>query len=228
MGDYMSSQLISLNGVRFKYPGGSEVFKSLNFDLNDGERVALLGANGSGKTTLLHIIVGLLRPAAGQIKAFGKDCRNEQDFYEVRSKAGLLFQDADDQLFCPTVGEEVAFGPLNLGKSREETWKIVRETLVGLGLKDYENRITYQLSGGEKRLVSFASVLALQPEVLLLDEPTSGLDDEHIEQIISILSDFSRTTIVVSHDRDFLHAVTNKTRLLKDGKVEDLNAGLRL
>ena len=139
--------------------------------------MALLGPNGCGKTTLLHLIVGLLRPSAGQIEAFGRQRMAEADFHEVRRRVGLLFQDADDQLFCPTVAEDVAFGPLNLGKSRDEVRRIVAGTLDSLGLAGYEHRVTYRLSGGEKRLVALATVLAMQPEVLLLDEPSGGLDD---------------------------------------------------
>ena len=116
--------------------------------------MALLGPNGCGKTTLLHLIVGLLRPNAGQIEAFGRRRVAEADFHEVRRRVGLLFQDADDQLFCPTVAEDVAFGPLNLGKSRDEVRRIVAATLDSLGLAGYEHRVTYQLSGGEKRLVA--------------------------------------------------------------------------
>ena len=130
--------------------------------------MGLTGPNGSGKSTLLKLIVGLVRATAGRVEVFGRFRTCERDFHEVRGRVGLLFQDSDDQLFCPTVAEDVAFGPLNLGQSRDAARRIVTETLDALGLADYQDRITYQLSGGEKRLVALAAVLAMQPEVLLL------------------------------------------------------------
>ena len=173
----MSDALVEMQDVKFSYGPDRPVLDGCSFRLETGQRLALLGPNGSGKTTLLHLVVGLLRPAAGRIEAFGKVRREEADFHEVRRRAGLLFQEADDQLFCPSVAEDVAFGPLNLGKPRDEVRRIVTHTLQSLGLHDYEHRITYRLSGGEKRLVALATVLAMQPDVLLLDEPTSELDE---------------------------------------------------
>ncbi len=181
--------------------------------------MALLGPNGCGKTTLLHLIVGLLRPSGGQIEAFGRRRAAEADFYEVRRRVGLLFQDADDQLFCPTVAEDVAFGPLNLGKPRDEVRRIVAGTLDSLGLAGYEHRVTYRLSGGEKRLVALATVLAMQPDVLLLDEPSGGLDDASVERLIGMLARLPQAMIVVSHDRAFWEAVTTSAAELREGRV---------
>jgi len=138
----------------------------------------------------------------------------------VRQRAGLLFQDPEDQLFCPTVAEDVAFGPLNLGKSRDEAATIVADVLARLDLTGYEDRITYKLSGGEKRLVSLAAVLAMEPEVLLLDEPTGGLDDEHDARLRAILADLPQAALVVSHDRDLLEATTARLVRLVDGRIE--------
>ncbi len=158
----MSEPLIRFRDVDFGYDASRPVLSQCNFRLDPGCRVAIVGPNGSGKTTLLHLIVGLLRPDAGSIEAFGKLRSSEADFHEVRCRAGLLFQEPDDQLFCPTVAEDVAFGPLNLGKPRQEVRRIVTETLQPLGLGGYEQRITYKLSGGEKRLVTLATVLAMR------------------------------------------------------------------
>ena len=188
-------------------------------------RLALLGANGSGKTTLLHLIVGLLRPTAGRIEAFGKVRREEADFHEVRRRAGLLFQEADDQLFCPSVAEDVAFGPLNLGKPRDEVRRIVTHTLQSLGLHDYEHRITYRLSGGEKRLVALATVLAMQPDVLLLDEPTSELDEAASERLIELLSGLPQAMILVSHDRPFWQRIATGAFELCDGRLTAAKIG---
>ena len=179
--------MIDLKDISFGYPGGTLVLDQLNLSLRAGDRTGLMGANGSGKTTLFHIIMGLLKPSAGSIEIFGKPVRAEKDFEEVRQRVGLLFQDADDQLFSPTVLEDVAFGPLNLGKSKEEAKTIAQQTLMSLGLTGFEDRVTHKLSGGEKRLVSLATVLAMEPEVLLLDEPTTGLDQATEKRLIEIL-----------------------------------------
>jgi len=215
----MNESLIEFRKVDFAYGPGRPVLSGCDFSLRSGERVALLGPNGCGKTTLLHLMVGLLRPDAGQIEAFGRRRVAEADFHEVRRRVGLLFQDADDQLFCPTVAEDVAFGPLNLGKSRDEVRRIVAGTLESLGLAGYEHRVTYRLSGGEKRLVALATVLAMQPEVLLLDEPNGGLDDAALERLIGILMRLPQAMIVVSHDRAFWEAVTTSAVELRNGRV---------
>jgi cobalt/nickel transport system ATP-binding protein len=210
--------LFSLRGVRFGYPG-REVLAGIDLDLLPGERLALTGGNGAGKTTLLHLLVGLCRPAAGTITAFGRERRAEPDFHEVRGRAGLLFQDADDQLFCPTVLEDVAFGPLNLGKSRAAAIEIALRTLDQLGLAGFGERITYQLSGGEKRLVTLAAVLAMEPEALLLDEPTNGLDQEAEARLVRHLQALPQAMILVSHDPHLIAALTTRSLLLQGGRL---------
>ena len=215
----MAGDLISLRDVQFHYDGGHVVLEGLDFELEADQRVHLAGANGSGKTTVLHLMVGLLPPESGQVVVLGKTRRREADFDEVRGKVGLVFQDAEDQLFCPTVLEDVAFGPMNLGKSRQETREIVARTLESLGLSGYESRITHKLSGGEKRLVSLACVLAMEPEILLLDEPTAGLDDDIMQRIIGILKGLAQPMVIVSHDREFVEAVTNVKVTLSRGKL---------
>jgi len=211
--------LIKLNNVSFSYQPGKPVFHDVDFEIRKGQRIALLGANGSGKSTLLHIITGLLRPVSGEIEAFGGVRKQEGDFHEVRARVGLLFQDPEDQLFCPTVLEDIAFGPLNLGKTVGETNAIVKETLQMLGLGEYEERITYKLSAGEKRLVSIATVLAMKPDVLLLDEPLSGLDQETQERITEIITMLPQTMLIVSHNQQFLSQVTNRTVCLQNGAL---------
>ncbi len=215
----MNEPLVEFQDVDFDYDPARPVLSGCNFALCRGERMALVGANGSGKTTLLQLIVGLLRPARGRIAVFGRDRRMEADFHEVRRRVGLLFQDADDQLFCPTVAEDVAFGPLNLGKPREEVRRIVATTLDSLGLAGYEHRITYHLSGGEKRLVALATVLAMQPDVLLLDEPNGELDDAATERLVGILNKLPQAMIVVSHSRAFSERVTTNGVELRDGTI---------
>jgi len=215
----MNDALIRFHDVSFSYAPDRPVLAACDFRLDPGQRVALTGPNGSGKTTLLHLVVGLLRPSAGRIEAFGKMRAVEADFHEVRRRAGLLFQDADDQLFCPTVGEDVAFGPLNLGKLREEVRQIVARTLEGLGLAGYQSRITYRLSGGEKRLVALATVLAMEPEVLLLDEPANGLDEETTERLVALLAGLPQAMVIVSHQREFLERTTTSVLDLCGGRL---------
>jgi len=210
--------MIHLRNVRFKYKS-QYILNGLDLSVAPGDRIGLVGPNGSGKTTLCQIIMGLLPPESGNIEIFGKARVEEQDFQEIRGRIGFLFQDADDQLFCPTVMEDVAFGPLNMGKSPTEAKRIVTSTLASLNLNGFEERITYQLSGGEKRLVSLATVLAMEPDMLILDEPTSGLDEETTERIIHILNESHLTFILISHDREFLERTTNKILKIKNGII---------
>ncbi|HEY4761457.1 MAG TPA: ABC transporter ATP-binding protein [Thermoguttaceae bacterium] len=216
----MTEPLINFQNVSFSYSPDRPVLCDCNFRLEAKERIALVGANGSGKTTLLHLIVGLLRPSSGCIEIFGKARHMEADFHDVRPRIGLLFQDSDDQLFCPTVAEDVAFGPLNLGIKREQVRQIVSQTLTELGLAGYEHRITYRLSSGEKRLVAMATVLAMNPDVLLLDEPTSALDDQTKQRLLEVLSRLPQAMILVSHNREFREELTNHTLFLSHGRIE--------
>jgi cobalt/nickel transport system ATP-binding protein len=211
--------LIKLEGVSFNYPGGPPVLNQLDFEFKRGDRIGLIAPNGSGKTTLLHLIMGLLKPSAGRIEIFGKLTRDEKDFANVRRKIGLLFQDADDQLFSPTVLEDVAFGPLNLGKPKKEAIQIAQETLAFLGLDGFEKRITFKLSGGEKRLVSLATVLAMAPDILLLDEPVNGLDRKTQTKLTEVLSDLDLSYLLISHDFDFLAETADAIYTMQDGKI---------
>ncbi|MFH1136262.1 MAG: ABC transporter ATP-binding protein [Pseudomonadota bacterium] len=199
-----SAPIIRLRGVSFAYNHHRQVLKNLDFDFFEGQRAGLRGVNGSGKTTLFHLIMGLLSPEKGVVEIFGRARARERDFREVRAKIGFVFQDADDQLFCPTVAEDVAFGPLNLGLSHDQARAVVRETLALLGLTGFEDRITYKLSGGEKKLVSLATVLAMKPRLLLLDEPTTGLDEQTTERFIGVLRESGLPYLIISHDRKFL------------------------
>lgn len=211
--------LINLEGISFKYPGGPPVLNTLDFKFYRGNRIGLIAPNGSGKTTLLHIIMGLLKPSSGRIEIFGKSAGDEKDFADVRRRIGLLFQDADDQLFSPTVLEDVAFGPLNLGRPKDEAIQIAKKTLAFLGLDGFESRITFKLSGGEKRLVSLATVLAMEPEVLLLDEPVNGLDMKTKTKLTEILSGINLSYLLISHDFDFLAEIVDAIYTMEEGRI---------
>lgn len=211
--------LIRLENICFSYPGGKPVLEGLDFSLRPEEKIALLGSNGSGKTTLLNLIVGLAKPFSGTLTAFGKTMKTESDFQKIRKKAGLVFQNPEDQLFCPSVIEDVSFGPLNLGLDHAEAEKVSVETLEMLEISDLKDRVTYTLSHGEKRLVSLASVLSMRPEALLLDEPLSGLDDEHREKTEKVLAELGHSMVIVSHEKDFIsHLATHKVRL-ESGRI---------
>ena len=212
--------MIALKNISFTYPNGLKVFENMNFELHKGDRVGIVGHNGSGKTTLLHLIVGLLKPDAGDIIIFGKPRKTEKDYREVRKRVGLLFQDPEDQLFCPTVAEDVAFGPLNLRIPKDEVHRIVKRTLEEVGLSGFEDRVTYNLSGGEKKLVSLATLFAMSPEVLLLDEPTAGLDEDATKKIEEILREKADTYIVVSHLRDVLEETTDRIFKMEHGHLK--------
>ncbi len=213
------SPLIQLEKVTFAYPGREPVLQDLDLAFYAGQRIGLVAPNGSGKTTLFHIIMGLLKPDRGRLTLFGQERRRERDFVEVRRRIGLLFQDADDQLFSPTVIEDVAFGPLNLGQSRTEARTTAEKALADLGLADFADRVTHQLSGGEKRLVSLATVLAMAPEVLLLDEPTNGLDTDTRQRIVEILNRLDISFILISHNLDFLSQLTEEVYTLTAGRI---------
>ena len=214
--------LIELRGVHFAYPRAEPILRDVSLRLGAGERLSLVGPNGVGKSTLLKIIVGLLRPQGGEVRVLDAPRQAEADFIEVRRRVGLVFQDADDQLFCPTVAEDIAFGPLNLGRSREEAMGIVDDVLGRLGLMHLRDRITHHLSGGEKRLVTLATVLAMEPEVLLLDEPTNALDAENWARLVEILSGLPQAILLVSHDPAFRERIAPCAFNLTKGHLEAL------
>lgn len=219
--------LFELSNIHFGYLGRPPVLNGASFTLQEGERLCITGHNGAGKSTLLRMMVGLLKPNKGTIKAFGEVCGKDKDFHSVRQRAGLVFQDADDQLFCPTVAEDIAFGPLNQGKSVEEAMQIVTNLLQDWELGYLQDRITHKLSGGEKRLVALASVLAMEPEVLLLDEPTNALDENNEERLVEILQSLPQAMVLVSHDPHFRRKIGNRTLRLNEGQLIEPAASCR-
>jgi cobalt/nickel transport system ATP-binding protein len=210
---------IELENIHFAYQPGRPVLERADFRLYGGEKVGLIGPNGSGKSTFLHIIMGLLRPSSGTVRLFGKPARSEADFQQARARIGFVFQNADDQLFSPTVLEDVSFGLLNLGLKPAEARRRALETLRGLELEGFGDRITHRLSGGEKRMVALATVLSMNPEVLLLDEPNAGLDEKTYERIIQVLQELPIGCVIVSHEYDFLARTTQSIYAVQDGKI---------
>ncbi len=210
--------LVTLENVHVARAGRA-VLNGATLSLAAGERVALTGPNGAGKTTLLRTIVGLERITAGRLVAFGTEPKREKEFRPVRARAAFLFQDPDDQLFCPTVLDDVAFGPLNLGLGRAGAEARARAVLARLDLAGLADRITWRLSGGEKRLVALAAILAMEPDVLLLDEPTNALDAPHREKLTDILAGLGTAMLIVSHDAGFLARLATRALALEDGRI---------
>ena len=211
-------QAIELSQIRFSYDD-LPVLDGADFVVADGERVGLSGANGSGKSTLFQILMGLLPSVSGGIRVYGNECRTEKDFVLARRQLGLLFQDPNDQLFSPTVAEDIAFGPLNLGKTHQQAQAIVARALEQVGLSGYGDRISYKLSAGEKHLVAMASVLAMEPRMLLLDEPMAALDEAATDRLVRILEGLSIGYVIISHNRAILEKTTDRLMFLQQGKI---------
>ncbi len=218
--------ILELDQLTFAYREGRELLNKASLSLRPGEHLGFYGPNGCGKTTLFRLIMGLSVPSGGRILFHGQAVQGELGFRMLRRRVGLVLQHAEDQLFCPTVLEDVAFGPLNLGMGREEAAECARQTLRRLGLDGFESRLTHRLSGGEKKLVSLAAVMAMSPEVLLLDEPTNGLDPEARERLIAILNRIPDARIAISHDWDFLAETSSGYLTLADGKLSSSSPSL--
>ena len=214
----MNMDPVRLDGLCFSR-GSGVVLDGIDLTLGAGERLAIVGPNGAGKTTLLRLIAGLEKPQAGEVVLFGAACRREADFRKVRPRIGFLFQESDDQLFCPSVIEDVSFGPLNTGASADEARARAEETLAGLGIAHLAERFTHRLSGGEKRLVCLAGLIAMRPDVLLLDEPTNGVDTENGARLRAALMDFTGAMILVSHDEGFVADIATRAALLSRGRL---------
>ena len=214
------SPVIQLKNVSFTWPGAATpTLDDVNLIVENTDRIGIMAPNGSGKTTLFHTIMGLCIPDVGTIEVLGKPMKTEKDFERIRSRVGLLFQDADDQLFSPTVIDDVCFGPLNLGFSPEQALDQARSILARLNISALENCITHKLSGGQKRLVALAAVMAMDPELLLLDEPTAGLDAGVKTTLVDTLVSLKIPYIVISHEFDFISAVTNRIFSMEKGRI---------
>ena len=212
-------EMIKMQAVDFAYEHRPPVFQNLDFSLSGGERLGIQGPNGAGKSTLFLLPMGLLSPNKGRVEVFGQPRSSEKDFRPVRTRIGYCFQDPDDQLFSATVKEDVAFGPLNQGKPKHQVLELVTDTLARLGLEGFEDRVTYHLSGGERRLVSLATVLAMQPEALLLDEPTAGLDPDTEKRLEEVLMSSKLSWAIISHDRAFLDRTCGRILSLENGRL---------
>lgn len=215
----MSAPLLRLQGVRVAFGDGRTVLDGVDLDVAAGDRLAIGGVNGAGKSTLLRTMMGLHRLTAGRVWAYGRERLRPRDFHEVRLRTGLLFQSPEDQLFCPTVREDVAFGPRNQGLGPADADARCDETLATLGLQALASRATHRLSGGEARLVALATVLAMRPEVLLLDEPLLGLDEENERRLVGILANLPQAMVVVGHERQLERTLGLRAWRLAAGRL---------
>ena len=211
--------LIDIEQLTFGYPGKPELLRDLDFRMKRDERIGIIGPNGCGKTTIFYLIMGLLYPSAGTINILGKSRREEKDFIDVRANIGFLFQDSDNQLFCPSVEEEIAFGPLNFGHKSKEVKSMIKEVLNTVGLEGFEKRIPYTLSGGEKRRLALATILVMKPKIMLLDEPENGLDEDALIKFIEILQAPGLSHIIISQNREFLKRTTSVLCTIENGKL---------
>lgn len=217
--------MISFDNVSFSYTKGHEVIHDISFELKEGEKTALLGLNGSGKSTLMLLCNGLLLPTKGRVLVddIPTDSKSKG---EIRKLVGLVFQNPDDQLFMPTVREDVEFGPRNMKLPKEEMEKRVEAAMKATGTEHLIDKSPFELSGGQKKAVSIATVLSMDPKYLIMDEPTSGMDFKAIENFIEVVSGLKQGCLISTHDMDVARALCSRAIVLENGrKVFDGNIG---
>ena len=218
------SELINslvIEDLAFAYPDGNQALFGVNLKVKRGERVALLGPNGAGKTTLILHLNGILNSGHGRVFVADKlvDSKDKDGLKQIRSKIGIVFQDPDDQLFMPTVGQDVAFGPYNMGARDSELDKIVNDALSLVGMLEYKDRPPHHLSFGQRRRVAVATVLAMKPEILVLDEPSSNLDPASRRELADILRSLEITMIMVTHDLPYAYELCERSLILSGGVI---------
>ncbi len=211
------SKAIEIDNLKFTYSDGTQALKGISFCVEEGECVGVIGSNGAGKTTLLLHLNGILK-GEGSVRIYDHEI-SDDNLPFIRNKVGLVFQDPDSQLFMPTVFDDVAFGPINMVLKPEEVERRVTKALSDVDMSASGDRISHHLSFGEKKRISLATVLSMEPEILVLDEPTSNLDPVHRSQLIKILKVVGGTKIIGSHDIDMISRLTTRVVVLKQGEV---------
>src|SRR5207244_7812314 len=210
---------LRVNNLSYVYPGGQKALDGVSFEVVQGESVALVGPNGAGKTTLFLCLSGVLSIPSGTANVAGLDPAERSQRRALPSMVGIIFQDSDDQLFSTTVSDDVAFGPLNLGLTPTEVRQRVTEALAEVGLRGFESRVPFHLSGGEKRRVALAGVLAMRPEILLLDEPSSHLDPRGRRELIRLIHGLEVTKLIASHDLELIRESCSRILLIDQGRL---------
>jgi cobalt/nickel transport system ATP-binding protein len=214
----MSHHIVEVKDLEYSYPDGTPAVRGISFRIHHGESVAIVGANGAGKSTLLHHLNGYLTPAEGMVR-IGDFPLTKAGIQDVRRRVGMVFQDPDDQLFMPTVFDDVAFGPLNLGLPADEIEDRVMQALAQVEAEHLRDRPPYKLSAGEKRAVAIATVLSMTPDILVMDEPTTGLDPRARRRLIHLLSNFTHTKIIATHDLDLVLDLCERTIVIHNGQI---------
>lgn len=215
--------MLEARNITFSYDDGTEALNNVNLKVDKGDIVALLGKNGAGKSTLFLHFNGILRPDKGEILIDEEKLKyDKKSLIKFRQKVGLVFQNPDDQIFAPSVEEDVAFGPLNLKLPMEEVQKRVHEALERVGMVGFEKKAPHHLSGGQKKRVAIAGILAMKPEIMVFDEPTAGLDPKGASKIINLLKELNEqgiTIIISTHDVDLVPQYANKVYVLHEGEI---------
>lgn len=214
----MSHHIVETRNLSFTYPDGTKALREVSLRITHGEAVGIVGGNGAGKSTLLQHFNGYLSPTSGEVR-IGDAPLTQETLASVRRTVGMVFQDPDDQLFMPTVFEDVAFGPLHLGLPKNEIEPRVHQALDRVGMRHLANRPPYKLSGGEKRAITIATVLAMSPDILVMDEPSSNLDPRGRRRLIELLHSFEHTRIIATHDLELVVEVCSRVIVLDAGAI---------
>jgi cobalt/nickel transport system ATP-binding protein len=221
----MNEVYLSIKNLTYVYPDGTRALNNVNMDIEKGQKVAIMGPNGAGKSTLFSHFNGLTEPTSGHLELEGKRMQyDKKSLLEIRQKVGIVFQDPNDQLFAPTVKEDVAFGPMNLGLSVDEVEKRVEESLKMVGMGGYESKTPHHLSGGQQKRVAIAGIVAMRPEIMILDEPTAGLDPQGVDEVLNILNELNEegmTIVISSHDIEMVNSFAQKIFVLNEGEIID-------
>ena len=214
----MSHHLVEFKDVVFRYPDDTEALKGVSFRITHGESVGIVGANGAGKSTILMHMNGFLLPSSGSVRIGDLEI-DKKTRREIRKKVGVVFQNPDEQLFMPTVFDDVAFGPLNLGMTPESAKERAIEALTTVNCLELKDKPPHHLSVGQKSSVAIASVIAMQPDILVMDEPAANLDPKSRRALINMLNTFTHSKIIASHDLDLILDVCHRCIVIRDGKV---------
>jgi len=214
----MSHHKLEVSNLHFVYPDGHRAVNGLNFKIHHGESVGIIGANGAGKSTLLLLLMGVLLPSDGEI-IVGDTLLTKKTLPMIRQRMGMVFQNPDDQLFMSTVYDDVAFAPRNYKIDEKEVEKKVINALDMVGIPHLKDRAPFKLSGGEKRAAAIATVLSMQPDILVMDEPTASLDPKSRRKVMGILKGFEHTKIITSHDLDMVYELCKRTILIRNGEI---------
>ena len=219
----MNEVHLSIKNLSYTYPDGTHALKNVNMEILKGQKVAIMGPNGAGKSTLFSHFNGLPEPKSGYLEIDGKKMEyDKKTLLEIRQKVGIVFQDPNDQLFAPTVKEDVAFGPMNLGLSYEEVEKRVDEALTLVGMEKFKDKTPHHLSGGQQKRVAIAGIIAMKPEIMILDEPTAGLDPQGVDKVLDILNNLNKegmTIVISSHDIEMVNGFAEKIFVLNEGEI---------